>query len=282
MHEYRDIDINGFGTVSGGHCEDLNISGAGKVQGAVECKSASIDGAGTIEGDLTVLEEFSCDGRGKVQGSLRAASVEVDGAMKVDGGLFAQRVDVDGSFKVVGNSEISGKLEIDGSFRTEGKLRAEALTVDGHCEARNGISAESITVSGILKSEADVQAERLCSIGVLKIAGLLNAEHVEIQPRGDSAVESIGGGSIQIRLKESGVDRVLGSFSLGTLFSGKRRHHLAANLIEADEIHLEYTDAQLVRGSRVYIGPECVIDRVEYSGELSTDANATVRERVKI
>lgn len=282
MNEYRDIDINGFGTVSGGRCEELIISGSGKVQGSVECESASIDGAGSIEGDLTVLEDFSCDGSGKVHGSLHAASLDVDGAMKVEGALFAQTVEVDGALKVGGDSEISGTLDIDGSFRTEGRLRAGSVNVDGHCDAKKGIGAESITVSGILKSEADVQAECLRSTGVLKIGGLLNAETVEIWLRGDSAVESIGGGSVQIRRNETSMDRIMSNFSLGGLFGGSKRHHLAANLIEADEIQLEYTDAQLVRGSKIHIGPECVIDRVEYSGTLSTDPNATIRERVKI
>ena len=65
-------------------------------------------------------------------------------------------------------------------------------------------------------------------------------------------------------------------------YDSSNRPHLAAGLIEADEVDLEYTDCETVRGVKVHIGPECVVDRVEYSGELTTDPYATVGEKVKI
>ena len=92
MSEYRDIDISGKGTVPGGRCETLSISGAGKVEGSLVGESAEISGAGTVSGDLTVSEGFCCDGSGKVEGSFCARSVEVDGALRVERDFSAETV----------------------------------------------------------------------------------------------------------------------------------------------------------------------------------------------
>ena len=123
----------------------------------------------------------------------------------------------------------------------------------------------------MLKSDGAVQAERFRAKGSVSIDGLLNAESVELLLSGEDLIESIGGGSVTVRRGDS-------SFGLFV----RKRPHLVTNLIEADEIDLEYTDARTVRGVNVRIGPECVVDRVEYSGTLSTDPYATVGEKVKI
>lgn len=300
MSEYRDIDISGKGTVPGGRCETLSISGAGRVEGSLVCESAEISGAGTVEGDLTVSEGFSCDGSGKVQGTLRARSVEADGALrverdfyaetvevsgalKVEGDFHAAAVEVDGSCKTARDAEITEKLEIDGAFRTEGRLTTGELEVDGTCVAAKGVSARMVHVDGILKAEADVQTETLSADGALKIDGLLNAETVEIWLKGDSYVESIGGGRVQVRRSTNRFELTIGGFSFQGLFGPKKKNgHLAVNVIEADDIVLECTGAKTVRGVNIHIGPDCEIDRVEYSGTLTTDANTTVREKVKI
>lgn len=300
MREYTDIDISGKGTVSGGRCGTLSISGAGKVEGSLVCESAEISGAGTVSGDLTVSEGFCCDGGGKVEGSFCARSVEVDGALrverdfsaetvevsgalKVEGSFHAASLEVDGSCKTARDAEITEKLEIDGTFRTEGRLTTGELEVDGTCVAAKGVSARMIHVEGVLKAEADVQTETLYADGALKIDGLLNAETAEIWLKGDSYIESIGGGRVQVRRSTNRFELTIAGISLQGLFGNKKKNcHLAADVIEADEIELECTGARIVRGVNVHIGPDCEIERVEYSGTLTTDANTTVREKVKI
>lgn len=46
---------------------------------------------------------------------------------------------------------------------------------------------------------------------------------------------------------------------------------MSASVIEATDIYLENTTAQTVRGARVKIGPNCRIDRVEYSETFALD-----------
>ena len=256
MSEYPNIHISGSGKSSGGRCGEVHISGSGKIQGTLVCDSFHVSGAGKVEdGGLTVCGPAICSGSGKVEGPFRAQSLRVSGA-----------------FSALGDAEIELGAAVSGSLKVEGLLRAGSLNVSGVCSVERGIQAGQIEISGVLKTPCDVQAENLRSNGALQIDGLLNAETVELMLIGDNLVKNIGGGSVLVRRKGTGF----------TLFRGFKRVHLAADQIEADEIDIEYTDAQTVRGINVHIGPECVIDRVEYSGTLTTDANCTVREKVKV
>lgn len=256
MDNLRDIHISGGGKVGGGRCGSVSISGSGKIQGDLECDSFHVSGAGKIEdGSLTVHGAITCSGAAKVGGAITAVSARVSGSLHGEScAAFDEAVTVSGSFK------------------TEGDLKTGSLSVSGVCKAEGCVSGNEIDVSGVLKAEGDVQAERFRSSGALSIDGLLNAETVEIQLSGDAMVHSIGGGSVLVRKKTGGF----------SLLGIPRRNHLSSELIEADEIDLEYTDCETVRGVNVRIGPECVIDRVEYSGTLSTAPYATVRKKVKL
>ena len=256
MGSYNDIHISGVGKQSGGCFGSVQISGSGKLLGPVECNSFHVSGAAKVEGGgLTVHGPVACSGAAKVEGPLYARSARVSGSLSTE----AEAV-------------IEETAEVSGSFKIESALRVGSLKVSGVCKAEAGIRGNEITVSGVLKTPADLQAETLRSSGALSIDGLLNAEHVEIELNGENNVHSIGGGSVLVRRKSSGF----------SLFGLQKRARLNAELIEADEIDLEYTNAQTVRGVNVHIGNECVIDRVEYSGTLTTDAYATIGERIKI
>ena len=256
MTNNNDIHISGSGKMGGGRYGSVNISGSGKLQGSIECDSMHVSGACKVEeGDLTVHGELHCSGATKVEGSLSANLVKTSGSIHVEGSAAVQEA-----------------LSVSGSFNSEGDLRVGSLSVSGVCKAEGSISGNEIAVSGVLKTPGDVQAERFRSSGALSIDGLLNAETVAIELSGDSMIRSIGGGRVQVK-KRSGSFVILGF---------KRRVHLNCEQIEADEIDLEYTDCQTVRGVNVHIEPECVIDRVEYSGTLTTDANCSIGEKVKI
>lgn len=256
MTNYNDINISGGGKSAGGRYNNVHISGSGKLLGDVECESFRVSGAAKVEeGGLTVHGPLSCSG-----------------AAKVEGPLFARSVKVSGTLSAEGDAAVEEAAEVSGSLKTDGILRVGRLTVSGVCKTEGGISGSEISVSGVLKAEGDVSAEKFQSSGVLSIEGLLNAETVEIQLNGENTVESIGGGKVLVQ-------RTASNF----LFFGlRKRPCLKSELIEADEIDIEYTDCRTVRGVNVHIGSECVVDRVEYSGTLTTAPDATIGEKVKI
>ena len=309
MSEYRDVEILGVGKEPGGRFGRVLIAGSGKLVGPVECESFELPGAGKVEeGSLTVHGPLRCFGAGKVEGAVRAASMELSGSFKAEGSCTLEGdLELAGSLKVEGPCTVGGKSKLSGSMKVEGPctlqgeadvqgvLKAEEalqtglLNVTGELKAEAGLRAETIESAGVLKVEGNVQAERFRASGPVEINGELNAEQVELELVSESAIESIVGGSVKVRKRSeaSGFRRGL-NFRVrfdrerGGLQIEAGRPHLAAGLIEADEVDLEFTDCETVRGVNVHIGRECVVDRVEYSGTLSTDAYATVGEKVKV
>lgn len=275
MNNYGNLEIYGVGNQSGGRFGKVVIAGSGKITGDLECERFELPGAGKIEGGgLTVHGPIEIDGAGKVEGPVRGEALEVNGSFKVENGPceIGGDLEVNGSFKVEnGPCTVGGRAGISGSFKVAGDLTVGSLDADGSAKIEGGIRATEIEADGVLKVEGPVQAETFRAEGAVIIEGLLNAETVELTVSGEDRIESIGGGSVTVR-------RRTGSFGL---FS-RKRPHLISELIEADEIDLEYTDARTVRGVNVHIGPECVIDRVEYSGTLTTAADAQIGEKVKI
>ena len=55
-----------------------------------------------------------------------------------------------------------------------------------------------------------------------------------------------------------------------------------ANLIEGDEIYLENTRADVVRGKQIEIGPNCKIKLIEYSESLKVHDDSDVEKQTKI
>ena len=116
-----------------------------------------------------------------------------------------------------------------------------------------------------------VEAEAVRISGMAGIPGLLNAETVEIAADRGIRIGSIGGGSIRI-YKPTQVS-LLGLFRSSCSCA-------QAGDIEGDDVDLEYTQADVVRGRRVRIGEGCSIGRVEYSESLDA-LPGTVGEAVQ-
>lgn len=70
--------------------------------------------------------------------------------------------------------------------------------------------------------------------------------------------------------------QVTGRKGMLTLLKLMPRPVLTAELIEGDVIELTHTNAKIVRGNTVKIGPNCQIETVEYSGDYTCDPNASV------
>lgn len=56
---------------------------------------------------------------------------------------------------------------------------------------------------------------------------------------------------------------------------------MKTNTIEGDTITVEYTQAKVVRGRQIVVGPGSKIDRVEYTVSCEAE-EGTVREKVKV
>lgn len=260
---------------------DLKISGSSSVMGG-EYSTVSISGAGKINGNLK-CDSFACSGSGKLLGDLEAESVRSSGSSKIEGSVQCRTASVSGSF-VCGNLEVSEELHASGGIHVSGSLRGGQMRISGSLKTEESIHCQDMKVSGTCEVlSGDLNAEFFRCSGVLRVPGLLNAETVEIYPTSASRVGSIGGTNIRITTQPG--SREGKGHSWAVFLSG---FHVSTNpgpmqvdTIEGDTVELEYTRAQVVRGTNVRIGKGCKIDRVEYSESLDAE-DGTVEEAVKV
>ncbi|MEK0316490.1 hypothetical protein [Cohnella sp. 56] len=211
------------------------------------------------------------------------------GTTSSNGGVFGQ-------VKITGECEIRGNLDCErltctGEVVVRGQLTVSALKMTGVCEVESGFHSGEIRGAGEVKAQGSLRSEKVkfqgqlaargdVELGTAELRGaivcegLLSAERLELSLFGPSAVHELGGGRLRVRRSRLG--------ALKSLATPGAAASLKAALIEGDDVELQHTEAELVRGGDVVIGPGCNIGRVEYRRELRVDASSSVGERVRI
>ena len=237
--------------------QSASVSGSGNLSGGMYSR-ISISGSGKVNGDV-VVEELKISGSGKVNGKTEAGQITVSGS-----GAFADAVLVE-------------EMRVSGSGKVEGDVHAKELKCSGSFNAKGGIASDYVKISGSLRSGGDVEADIFRASGGFEIEGLLSADKIEIHLGGRCRAKEIGGERIEVTRASSsllaGLVRILG---VGGGISG-----LETTVIEADEILLEDTRADVVRVKSVVIGSGCRIGLVEYEKELRVESDAEVKEQKK-
>lgn len=239
-------------------------------------RNITISGAGRIEGGNYGTVRIA--GSGRVVGDLTAEEFKSAGAAKVEGNLKAQRFEVAGTFRCEGDLEVR-EGEAAGSFKVAGRVKAKELKLAGSVHAK-GISGGYLRAGGVLSVEENVEVETFRLSGAFEVGGLLSADRVEVELEGRSRAREIGGEKILIRAGQRSLGGLI-SHALGLLFGQSSPRELTVETVEGDEVELEATQAKLVRGGKVKIGPGCRIERVEYTETLEVVPGAVVKEEVK-
>lgn len=227
--------------------ENLIINGSGDYPGG-QYDKISIRGEGKIVNDVE-CSAFHVYGTSEIVENATAGSVKILGEAEVNGNMVAEETLIMGTMAVGGNALLK-KIKIFGTLDVEGRLGGEEATIKG-----------AISVNG------DVEYETFDSSGGFEIKGLLNADLIKIALRfGESTAEEIGGGKITIKRKRNSLLPFVGE-----------EGSLTAKVIEGDDIYLENTKAEIVRGNKVKIGPGCQIGLVEYTSDFTEDANSKIK-----
>jgi cytoskeletal protein CcmA (bactofilin family) len=233
-----------------GDKQHLIINGSGSYGGG-RYNKVKIRGEGTITTDFE-CDEFKTFGSSDILKNGKAQKFDVFGETQVRGNIITEELKVFGTLKVGGTAE-AGKANVLGSL-----------------EIGDRFTCEEADIKGSLSVKGDAEFEKFHSTGEFQITGLLNADEVVISLRfGTSKAAEIGGEKIQINRKP------LLAILRGDGF-------LEAGVIEGDEISLENTKADVVRGKKVHIGQGCEIGLVEYQEEYKADPAAMVKEKKKI
>jgi cytoskeletal protein CcmA (bactofilin family) len=258
--ELGSLKISGSGSANGGRYEEVSISGSGKITGDVECNTFKISGSGKVLGNLTT-KEFKISGSGSVIGSLSCSEGKISGSGKITSNVKAD------------------DFRISGSGRIEGDFRGKDFGISGSGTILGGIYGENIRISGSATVDKNMEGELVDLSGNFRIGGMINADRVYIHVGGDCFVEEIGSTKVIVSEKPINVNGILGW--IAKTF-GSNYGYLNVKSIEADEIQLENTVAEVVRGENITIGNGCRIKVVEYSGELRVEGNAIIEEKRKI
>ncbi|WP_426980104.1 polymer-forming cytoskeletal protein [Bacillus pseudomycoides] len=231
------------------HTENLIINGYGSSNGG-EFHKVQLNGKGTVNGNVD-CDDFECNGSGSVNGDLKSERTRISGSGKVDGQVNTENMRIDGKATItkdvkVNNLKIAGKGTIGGTLTGEElKIRGQAI-IDGNCEV------------DVFSSE-----------GQFTIGGLLSADEIDIDIHGTCRAKEIGGQTIKVRHRPTAFSRLF-----KTVFGS----HLEAELLEGDNIDIDYVQIKTVRGNNVTVGPNCEIGLIEYTGVLHVDKNAKVKE----
>lgn len=222
-----------------------------------EYHTVKISGSGKVEGDLSA-EELRIAGVGKVEGAAKVREIVVSGTGRFEGPVEAEAFHCSGACKV------------------EAELAANEVRAAGTLKVEGNVKAHYFRGGGTIKVEGDLEADLASLAGMTNVTGLLAADRVELWLEGTSFVRELGGERIEVkRTRHRSLLEELG------LSFFRRLGTLQATTIEGDEVYLEGTQAKLVRGKRVKLGPGCKIDRVEYQESLEVHPDSRVKEEAK-
>jgi cytoskeletal protein CcmA (bactofilin family) len=242
LNEGKNIRISGMGSAGGGVYNQVIISGSGVINGDIECNT------------------FSSSGTSQILGNVKSKYIKTSGTSKIDGSIRCEEMKISGSTVVNGNLQVN-TMDISGS----GKINED-------------LSCEEVSISGFTKIDGNCDAEKFKSSGKFQIDGLLNAGEIKISMCGKCSVKEIGGEKIEITLGKNYLG-VVGNL-INTLINNKAQ--MVTEIIEGDDIYIENTIAEVVRGNSIKIGPKCEIQKVEYINEISVDNSSKIGERIKI
>lgn len=233
---------------------DMFINGYGNFSGG-EFQVVRINGLGKVKGDIH-CQQFTTNGDSLVEGNIQTESLKIAGSSTVEGKVKTR------------------ETKVNGQLTTDAQMDTKTISVNGSAVIKGKLSADQAEIRGSINVEEDLEAEEVNIKGVFNIKGLLNAGKIYIELFGNAKAKEIGGEKIIVKKSGITLNKLLKSF-----FADKS---LSADVIEGDEIELEYTRAKVVRGKNVKIGPGCKVDLVEYQDSYDADSDAEVKEAKQV
>ena len=186
-------------------------------------------------------------GEGSASGGVYE-TIRVTGQGSIIGDVSSKKAKIVGECTIKGNAEVE-QFSIIGKGEIEGDIYCERLKLTGDIQIKNKFKASHVHARGYITSNGNIEIEKMNIKGGFNINGMLNVGELKIDLQlAPSFVREIGGEKITITRR--------------SLIN--RSSTLEVELIEGDEIYLEYTSAQMVRGDVIVIGPGCHINQVEY------------------
>ncbi|MCM1989717.1 polymer-forming cytoskeletal protein [Oceanirhabdus seepicola] len=235
---------------------DLKVFGSGDNTGGVY-RDISIMGSGDINGDVE-CRSYRVMGSGDLKGNLKSEIIKINGSGDIDGDVYGIDVSINGSGDISGNIKCSS-LKIAGSSDIGGDVEGTEVGIYGSCDI-----------------DGNCECEIFNGKGAFTVGGELIADEVNIEVIRNCEVGSIGAGRVIVR--GAGTE----GFKSLAFFRGKGSRKFECDVIEGDEIYLEKTEANTIRGKNIVIGPGCEIESIEYSDQIQIDDDSKVEKIIKL
>lgn len=168
--------ISGMGTYGGGEFDRVNISGSGKITGAIKCDALDVSGSAKLEEDIT-----------------------------------CNRAHVSGSCKV-GKNMNAGEIVITGSYKQEGTITSERVEVSGMVKIKQCLNATKLYSTGMLTVEGDINGEEIKNEGMVNCSGLINCEHLEVLCIGGCKLNEVGAATISVKEQSWNINKLISLF----------------------------------------------------------------------
>ncbi len=294
----QDLHINNKAEILGGTFLDVHISGRGVINGDLICEQLKVSGFGRLNGNVKT-SEMKVSGKVDLEETLVSKVLKVSGLLKANGSIHCQEeLKVSGQLKnskpmITKRLKVSGKLSTEGSVEVvdghiSGVYRSEALVMkqgkfSGIATINKSLSAHELTVSGHLTVRDSIEAEQLKVTGRLNCEGFINSERVELEANSKSTFNEIGASEVKIIRYNHRYPKnsVFSSMMNGLLEIFGLSYKVSGNLIEADSVYVESANIKKISGHDVVVGPNCMIDEVDYTGTLSVDKESLVKQLAK-
>jgi cytoskeletal protein CcmA (bactofilin family) len=221
-----------------------------------------------------IYDKVRIIGEGTIDGDVECSELKCIGTLDMDGRLKSNRATVVGTCSFSGDVH-THSMKVSGTTAIGGDARLKELRCSGTVEVKGSVYGEQLELKGQLNAKGDCEAEAFTVRGIFEIGGLLNAGILDIKLYRDCQAKEIGGGKIKVRKAST-----LNPFNF--FFKPSAYAQLSASVIEGDEVYLENTKADVVRGNRVTIGKGCDIGIVEYKEDFKQMKGAVVIDNRKL
>jgi len=215
----------------------------------VENKLGDVKILGSGESSGGEYNQVKILGSGDINGDLKCKELKVMGSGDING-------NVDGE-----NIKVAGAADIDGN------VKGDYISVSGAADIKGDINCKELKIAGAIDVDGNVYSEEIKVSGA--VDGMLNAGEINIKLKGKNEAGEVGGEKIDVRKNDE--------IGFGRFFKMSFNNSitkLQCELIEGDEIYLEYTHAETVRGKNIVLGPGCNIENASFGATNCAERTA--------
>lgn len=247
------MKLAGNGEIIEGEYQEIKIMGNATSCGAVKADTIHIMGGAHLNGNI---ETGEC---------------VIHGNAVIKGNIVAESMKVNGNFNLEGDCRIN-ELTVNGKTEVDGVFECNNVVLRGDMFITKGCQTKELKVYGGVRAQADVLGEKITIEGRIDCKGLLSAEEIYLHASRESYCKEIG--ATKLVVEKPFYHLFWSGFS--------KKNSLSCDLIEADEIKLENTNAKIVRGKQIHLVKACQVDTLEYSEQYTKGEACEIREVTKV